>query len=71
LLSGRTKTKKGGVRLFGDAFLGGKMPPHLRMNVYCINNAEPQYRTLQADTPLDGMHETIALWANHQNSLQQ
>lgn len=64
------ETGKGGVRLFGDAFLGGKMPPHLQMAVLRVN-AEPPYRKLQADTPLDDMTETIALWANHQNSLQQ
>ncbi|CAM9493687.1 unnamed protein product [Ectocarpus sp. 4 AP-2014] len=57
-----------GVGLFADAFFAGKMPPRLRMFVFCLN-AEPSYRELRSDMAPEDMRETVELWSEHQNDL--
>lgn len=57
-----------GVRLFADAFLSGKMPPHLQMVVFCAN-VKPSYRQLHAGVSLKEMNETIGLWIEHQRGV--
>lgn len=69
-LSADQKQKQVGVRLFGDAFLSGKMPPHLRMAVGGLCDAgRPCHRKLHSGMSLEAKNETIASWIEHQNSL--
>ncbi|CAM9400662.1 unnamed protein product [Scytosiphon promiscuus] len=57
-----------GVRLFADAFRARKMPPRLRMVVFC-RDAKPSHRDLHADMPLEEVEETVGFWSEHQNGV--